>query len=79
MLNTDLNIIMDYVRSSSGRATIAQMPRGYINFDAATLSGVTDGDLIGSAFGLPVKRSAALGNGKFAYLDSAGSTILTNV
>lgn len=78
MLRSDLNIIMDYVRSASGRATLAQMSRGTITIDAAALAGVTSGDLVGSAFGIAVKRDSGLADGKFAYKNEAGSTLLSN-
>ncbi len=78
MLRSNLNIIMDYVRSSSGRTTLAQMDRGKFHMDAAEFSAVTDANLVGTAYGIPVHRLASLADGKFTYVNEAGSTLLSN-
>lgn len=81
MLRSDINIVHDYIRdASTGRPTIAEMKRGYIQMDSADLVLYhSDGDLVGSVLGIPVYREADLANGKFAYYDAAGNSLLTNV
>lgn len=79
MLNTDIDILWAYWTSSSGRGTLADAKRGYILMDSADLvANKADGQLAGSFLGIPIKRSAALANGIFAYYDAAGNSLLTN-
>ena len=57
-------------------------PRGKITFDSADyqIAGylVADGLLLGSAFGIPIFRDAALADGIYEYYDAAGNLLKTN-
>ena len=80
MLNTDIDILWAYWTSSSGKATLPEAKRGYIQMDSAHLvSYKADGALVGTFLGIPIYRLASLDNGKFAYYDAAGNSLLTNV
>ena len=80
MLNSDIDVLWEYWKSSSGRATLSQASRGYIKMDSAHLAAhKADGVLVGSFLGIPIYRDAALANGKFNYYDADGNLLLTNV
>ena len=80
MLRTDRNIIEAYMRGTSGRVTLAQMPLGKFSMDSADLVlNKADGVLVGTFLSLPIYRLASLANDKFVYYDSAGNSLVTNV
>ena len=84
---TDLNVIMDSLRSILGSPGLAaanavKHSRGKITFDSKALRlpapARADGLLIGSAFGIPIFRSDALADGIYEYHDEAGTLLKTN-
>jgi hypothetical protein len=81
MLRSEHVAIVDILRGTV-RPTVDQMPRGYVNIDAAHLHAAeydyADGQLVGTALGIPIYRSDALADGKYAYIDEAGTTIASN-
>jgi len=80
MLRTDIKILADYWKSTNGRSTLASAMRGNIFMDSADLAAYKqDGQLVGTFHGIPIKRLASLENDTFAYKDSAGNTLFTNV
>lgn len=88
IIRRDLNIIMDALLPILGNPGIApatkiERPRGKITFDSKDLRlpapAVADGLLIGSAFGIPVFRDAALADDIYEYHDEAGTLLSTNV
>jgi len=78
MQRADLNIIQDFMRSSSGRSTLPEMKRGKFFMDSADLASEVDGSLVGSFLSIPIYRKASLANGIFEYLDDSGNLLLTN-
>lgn len=76
MTRADHVTLIDLIRAV--KPTVAQMPRGYVNYDAASLSAVTTTLLVGTVCGIPIKRSSALADGKYTYINEAGSTIASN-
>ena len=54
-------------------------PRGKVYIDSADLVLYkAEGQLVGTAFSLPVYRKAALANGKYQYYDEAGLLLASN-
>lgn len=54
-------------------------PRGKVYMDSVDLDLYkAEGQLVGTAFGLPVYRKAALANGKYQYYDEAGTLLVSN-
>ena len=78
MLRSAHVAVIDYLISTV-RTTVAQMPRGYVDMDTASLSAVTTTLLVGTALGIPLKRKSALANDKYEYDNEAGTNIATNV
>ena len=87
MTRADLNVIMDALRGVLGSPGLApasdvKHSRGRITFDSKALRlpaiARTDGLLIGTAFGVPIFRSAALADGIYEYHDEAGTLLSTN-
>ena len=77
MLRTDLNIIMDAARPTLG-VSVAHL-RGKAYLDSADLVLYkADGQLVGTAFSIPVYRKASLANGIYQYYDEAGNLLATN-
>jgi hypothetical protein len=85
MLRSTLNIFMDDARLLLGSPGIAAASRikhlrGKVYMDSAYLAlHFADGDLVGTAFSLPVYRKASLDNGTYQYYDEAGNLLLTNI
>jgi hypothetical protein len=77
MTRTDHVTIIDLIRAV--KPTVAQMPRGYIDVDLASISGVTTTLLVGTCQGIPMYRKSGLDDGKYEYDDSAATNIATNV
>ena len=78
MLRSDWVTIETLLRAA--RPSLSQMPRGQVTMDSADLvSNVADGKHLPNMLGLKLVRDAALGNGKYVYTDSAGTSIATNV
>lgn len=74
MLRADLNIPMD-----SHRGVTGGFLRGKAYMDSADLIlNKADGQLVATAFSLPVYRKASLANGIYEYYDDAGNLISTN-
>ena len=80
MLRTDAVAIIDILRKTV-RPAVAQMPRGYIQVDAAGLHSLgyafADGAHVATIMGLKVTRLAALADGHRDYYDEAGNLIYT--
>ena len=77
MTREDHVTLLDLIRAV--KPTVAQMPRGYIDYDAASLSAITTTFLVGTCLGIPIKRKSALADGKYEYDNEAGTNIATNV
>lgn len=77
MTRSDHVTLVDLIRAV--KPTVAQMPRGYIDYDAASISGVATTLLAGTCLGLPIKRKSALADGTYEYDNEAGTNIATNV
>ena len=77
MTRDDHVTLVDLIRAV--KATVAQMPTGYIDYDAASISGITTTLLVGTCQGLPIYRKSSLSDGKYEYDDLAGTNIATNV
>ena len=61
------------------KPTVAHMPRGQVNIDAASLSAVTDATHLPDIMGLRVVRLASLADGKYTYIsDVDASTVASN-
>ena len=76
MLRSDRNILMD---AGLGKVSASQHLRGKIYLDSADLlAHKADGQLVGTAFSIPVYRKDALGAGKYQYYDEAGNVIASN-
>ena len=81
MLRSDRNIIMLQCLIPAGlfKPTNSQTPRGNIQMDSAHLGTYkADGQLVGTALGIPIYRKAALADGKYQYYDEAGNVIASN-
>lgn len=87
MLQSDLNIIMDGLRSILGTPGLAAANsvrhlRGKITFDCAAFQitdhVIADGLLVGTAFSVPIFRDAALADGIYEYYDAEGNLLKTN-
>ena len=80
MLRTDLDIVMVALRDADWPFLIGEHKRGKIYMDSVHLAAYkADGQLVGTAYSIPVYREADLENGKWQYVDSAGVEIATNV
>ena len=77
MTRSDHVTLVDLIRAV--KPTVAQMPRGYIDYDAASLAAVTTTLLVGTCLGLPIKRKSTLADGAYEYDNEAGTNIATNV
>ncbi len=71
-------LIRDFMRGPSVKGTLKEIKRGTIYVDAAELSGKPDGEVVGSIFGMKVRRKASLANGIIEYYDAAGNLLATN-
>ncbi len=77
MLRSDWTGFETLLRAA--RPALSQMPRGTMKIDSADLvTNVADLTHLPDMLGLRVSRLASLANGKYTYLDSAGSTISSN-
>ena len=76
MTRSDHVTLVDLIRAV--KPTVAQMPRGYIDYDAASISGVTTTLLVGTCQGIPIYRKSSLADGKYEYDDVAGTNIASN-
>ena len=79
MLRSDHVAIIDILRGTV-RPTVAQMPRGYVQVDAASLHtgygyAYADGEHIATIMGLKVTRLAALADAHRDYYNEAGTLI----
>ena len=77
MTRSDHVTLVDLIRAV--KPTVAQMPRGYIDYDAASISTVVTTLLVGTCQGLPIYRKSGLDDGKYEYDNAAGTNIATNV
>jgi len=69
---------LEYGIRRSIQPTLHGLLRGHFRIDAASISGVTDGDRIGMILGLSVERKASLGDGKYQYYDDNGNVLASN-
>ncbi len=80
MLRSEAVAIIDILRKTV-RPTVAQMPRGYIQVDAAGLHSLgiskADGEHIGDFLGIRCTRLAALADNHRDYYDEGGNLIYT--
>jgi hypothetical protein len=82
MLRSDWVLFNDLLRAV--KPTLAQMPRGRVNIDAASLAagyGYAYADLthLPDIMGLRVCRLASLADGKYTYInDTGGGTLASN-
>ena len=78
MLRSDWVMFETLLRAA--RPALTQMPRGSVTIDTANLdANVATGKHLPDMLGLRVTRDEALANNKYVYVDSAGTTISTNV
>jgi hypothetical protein len=81
MLRSDHVAIIDILRGTT-RPTVAQMPRGYVQADAASWRtgygyAFADGAFLGTVLGLKLTRLDSLADGHRDYYDDAGNLIYT--
>jgi len=81
MLRTDWVAFHDLLKAV--KPTLAHMPRGKLNIDAAGLSAsgysYADGTHLPDIMGLRVVRLASLANDKYTYInDTGGGTVASN-
>ncbi len=78
MLRSTDVLIRDFMRGPSVKGTLKQIKRGTIYVDAAELSTKIDGEVVGSIFGMKVRRKASLGDGQIEYRDPSGILLAQN-
>ena len=76
MLRTDADIIVQALKTAKG--TLGELKRGYVQFDSADSASKADGQLLGTALGIPIIRLASLADGKYVYRDWAGNVLASN-
>lgn len=81
MLRSDHVAIIDILKSTV-RPAVAQMPRGYLQADAASFRtgygyAFADGEHIATIMGIKITRLDSLADGHRDYYDEAGNLIYT--
>ncbi len=78
MLRATDVLVRNFMRGPTVKGTLKQIKRGVIYVDSSELSGKADGAVVGSAFGMKIKRKASLGNGQIEFRDPSGSLLAKN-
>lgn len=66
-------VAAETIMRGTAKPALHELKRGVLYIDAANISGFADGQLIGTILGIPLKRKAALADGKYQYYDDAAT------
>lgn len=76
MLLSEYTAILEWIRDTVKSDAGGQIPLGICYVDSANIaSNFADGDIVGTALGIPIVREAILANGAYKFVDFGGTTI----